>query len=278
MSDTHDHVNAPLITIFSIGNEQEHFRGGSLASQIYSSDIDDKTAHEVYLWPFGEAVKAGVGSVMCSYNKVNQTQSCQNSKILNGMLKEELGFQGFVTSDWAAAINGVQPALAGMDMDMPGFFAYGLGNQNETDPDDTVNSFWGSALIQAVNNGSVPESRVDDMATRILASWYKMGQDQNYPAVNFDQLTEDTFLNGNLVNEHVKWVSSTLDSERALKFEICSVQSDHYKLIREIGGASTILLKNTNKALPLKAQKIKRLAILGSDAALNPLGANGCSE
>lgn len=209
MSNDTNHVNAPLITIFSIGNEQEHFRGGSLASQIYSSDIDDKTAHEVYLWPFGEAVKAGVGSVMCSYNKVNQTQSCQNSKILNGMLKEELGFQGFVTSDWAAAINGVQPALAGMDMDMPGFFAYGLGNQNETDPDDTVNSFWGSALIQAVNNGSVPESRVDDMATRILASWYKMGQDQNYPAVNFDQLTEDTFLNGNLVNEHVKWVSST---------------------------------------------------------------------
>jgi len=47
-----------------IGNEQEHFRGGSEAAQIYSSNIDDKTLHEVYLWPFAEAVKAGVGAVM----------------------------------------------------------------------------------------------------------------------------------------------------------------------------------------------------------------------
>jgi beta-glucosidase len=48
----------------------------------------------VYLWPFAEAVHAGVGSVMCSYNKINQTQACQNSKLMNGVLKEELGFQG----------------------------------------------------------------------------------------------------------------------------------------------------------------------------------------
>jgi beta-glucosidase-like glycosyl hydrolase len=39
-------------------------RGGSEAAQIYSSNLDDKTLHEVYLWPFAEAVKAGVGSVM----------------------------------------------------------------------------------------------------------------------------------------------------------------------------------------------------------------------
>jgi hypothetical protein len=45
----------------------------------------------------------------CSYNKINQTQSCQNSKLINGVLKEELDFQGFVLSDWAALINGVQP-------------------------------------------------------------------------------------------------------------------------------------------------------------------------
>lgn len=43
--------------------------------------------HELYVWPFAEAVNAGVGSVMCSYNKVNQTQTCQNSKIISGILK-----------------------------------------------------------------------------------------------------------------------------------------------------------------------------------------------
>ncbi|THH13125.1 hypothetical protein EW146_g7064 [Bondarzewia mesenterica] len=243
-----------------IGNEQEHFRGGSEAAQVYSSNIDDRTMHEVYSWPFAEAVEAGVGSVMCSYNKVNQTQSCQNSKILNGILKEELDFQGFVTSDWAALINGVQPALAGTDMNMPGFKAYGVGPV-EPNPDNTTNSWWGSALIESVNNGSVPEARVDDMVIRTMAAYYKMGQDSSsYPAVNFNYNTEDTYLDGQLVNEHV------------------NVQDDHYKVIREIGSASTILLKNTGSTLPLDATRIKRLAIVGSDAGPNPDGPNGCSD
>ncbi|KAJ7079898.1 glycoside hydrolase superfamily [Mycena epipterygia] len=242
-----------------IGNEQEHFRGGSESAQIYSSNIDDKTLHEVYLWPFAEAVKAGVGSVMCSYNKINQTQACQNSKLINGVLKEELGFQGFIMSDWTAMINGVQPALAGLDMNMPGFISYG-NPINDPDPATATNSWWGAALIEMVNNGSVPESRVDDMVTRTIATWFKMGQDVGYPDVSFSQLTEDTFLNGQMVNEHI------------------NVQSDHFKLIREIGAASTILLKNKNGTLPLKVQKIKRIGIFGSDAGPNPAGPNSCSD
>ncbi|KAF8575983.1 glycoside hydrolase family 3 protein [Ramaria rubella] len=242
-----------------IGNEQEHFRGGSEAQQIYSSNIDDQTLHEVYSWPFAEAIQSGVGSIMCSYNKINQTQLCQNSKILNGLVKEELDFQGFITSDWAAMINGVQPALAGLDMNMPGFKAYGVGPV-EPDPDNTTNSWWGSALIQSVNNGSVPLSRVDDMVTRTMAAFYKMGQDSGYPAVNFDYNSETSVLGGQVVNEHV------------------NVQGDHYKLIREIGAAGTILLKNTNGALPLNIKNIKRIAIFGSDAGPNPDGPNGCSD
>jgi beta-glucosidase-like glycosyl hydrolase len=50
----------------------------------------------VYLWPFSEAVRAGVASVMCSYNMINGTYGCSNSKLLNGVLKDELGFQGYV--------------------------------------------------------------------------------------------------------------------------------------------------------------------------------------
>jgi beta-glucosidase-like glycosyl hydrolase len=46
-------------------------------------------------WPFANAVKAGVSSVMCSYNRINGSYGCQNSKLLNGVLKEELGFQGY---------------------------------------------------------------------------------------------------------------------------------------------------------------------------------------
>lgn len=65
-----------------------------------SENADDRTMHEIYLWPFADAVKAGVSSVMCSYNRINGTYGCQNSKTLNGLLKEELGFQGYVVSDW----------------------------------------------------------------------------------------------------------------------------------------------------------------------------------
>lgn len=45
--------------------------------------------------PFADAVRAGVGSVMCSYNKINNTYACENSYVLNHLLKDELGFQGF---------------------------------------------------------------------------------------------------------------------------------------------------------------------------------------
>lgn len=53
------------------------------------------------------------------YNRVNNSYACQNSKILNGLLKSELGFQGFVVSDWNAQLTGISSANAGLDMAMP---------------------------------------------------------------------------------------------------------------------------------------------------------------
>jgi beta-glucosidase len=68
-------------------NEQEHNR------ETISSNADDRTVHELYLWPFYDAVKANVASVMCSYNRVHGTWACENDELLNGILKGELGFQ-----------------------------------------------------------------------------------------------------------------------------------------------------------------------------------------
>jgi beta-glucosidase len=84
-----------------------------------SSNVDDKTLHELYLWPFADAVRAGTGSIMCSYNKANNSQVCQNSYLQNYILKGELGFQGFIMSDWDAQHSGVASTLAGLDMTMP---------------------------------------------------------------------------------------------------------------------------------------------------------------
>lgn len=100
-----------------LANEQEHFRQSANA---ISANIDARTLHEVYLWPFQDSVKAGVGAVMCSYNQVNNSASCQNSWLQNAILKDELGFEGFIMSDWLAQYSGVASVLAGMDMTMPG--------------------------------------------------------------------------------------------------------------------------------------------------------------
>lgn len=86
-----------------IGNEQEHFRQGAPPAYLkaaISSNIDDTTMHELYLWPFADAVRAGTASIMCSYNQVNNSYACQNSWMQNELLKNELGFQGFIMSDW----------------------------------------------------------------------------------------------------------------------------------------------------------------------------------
>jgi len=86
---------------------------------------------------------------MCSYQRVNNSYGCANSKLLNGVLKTELGFEGWVVSDWGAQHAGISTALAGLDMMMPG-------------PD----RFWGPNLETMIKNGSVPEARLDDMVTR----------------------------------------------------------------------------------------------------------------
>lgn len=95
-----------------IGNEQEKNR------ETMSSNIDDRTLHELYLWPFADAVKANVASVMCSYNKLNSTWACENDRILNQLLKNELDFQGYVMTDWNAQHSGAASANAGLDMSM----------------------------------------------------------------------------------------------------------------------------------------------------------------
>ncbi|KEP54601.1 glycoside hydrolase family 3 protein [Rhizoctonia solani 123E] len=219
-----------------INNEQEHFR------QTSSSNVDDRTQHEIYLPPFLKAVQAGVASIMGAYNQVNGTYACENSHILNTILKSELGFQGYVMSDWWATHSGAASVNAGLDMTMPGDKTIGSGT-----------TYFGSNLVNSVKKGEVSQNRIDDLATRILAAWYLLGQDSGYPDVNFDSWdSNDSF------NKHI------------------NVQGDHKTLIRTIGAASTVLLKNKNVALPLKAPST--IAVIGSDAGPNPKGINSCTD
>ncbi|KAK7032002.1 glycoside hydrolase family 3 protein [Favolaschia claudopus] len=218
-----------------INNEQEHFRDMS------SSIVDDRFQHELYALPFLRSVQANVASVMCSYNQINSSFACENDKMLNGVLKTEFGFQGYVVSDWWAT-HSTLSINAGLDMTMPGDVSANSGT-----------SYFGSNLTAAVNSGAVSQTRISDMATRILAAWYLVGQDSGFPAVNFD-----AWNTGSSFNQHV------------------NVQSNHATLIRQIGAASTVLLKNTNSALPLKAPKT--IGIVGNGAGTSSRGINGYSD
>ncbi|KAH8160191.1 hypothetical protein CIB48_g8062 [Xylaria polymorpha] len=158
-------------------NEQE------LNRDTMSSTVDDRTMHELYLWPFADAVHANVASVMCSYNKINGTWACENDGIMNKLLKQELGFQGYVMTDWNAQHTTQQAANTGLDMTMPGSDFNG----------GTV--LWGQKLSQAISSGQVQQSRVDDMVRRILAAWYLIGQDKSYPGINLSANVQGTHKN-----------------------------------------------------------------------------------
>ncbi|KAJ3268803.1 hypothetical protein HK104_005253 [Borealophlyctis nickersoniae] len=209
-----------------IGNEQEHARGDS------SSNIDDRTLHEMYLPPFEASVKAGAGAAMCAYNLVNGTYACENPYLLQTILKGELDFNGFVMTDWWSAKTAFGSAMGGTDMMMPGGAYYG-----------TDTSLYGPNLVDMVRKNQVPVERVDDMVTRILAAWIRAGQDKGGipdPDVYFDgyPLTQGRHIN---------------------------VQGDHKNHIRAVGAASAILLKNEGGVLPLK-QGLRSLGVVGLDA------------
>lgn len=229
-----------------IGNEQETQRNPSVVNgttiESISTNIDDKTMHETYLWPFANAVKAGTASIMCSYNRINGSYGCQNSKTLNGLLKDELGFQGYVMSDWMATHAGVATIEAGLDMNMPGGIAF-----TQARP-----SLWGGNVTIAVNNGSVAIERVDDMILRIMTPYYHLGQDANYPP------TDETAVPLNFFPKS-EWIYNyTLGP-------MVDVRAQHAKVIRELGAAGTVLLKNVNNTLPLKQPK--NIGVFGNDAA-----------
>ncbi|KAH7121520.1 glycoside hydrolase family 3 protein [Dactylonectria macrodidyma] len=208
-----------------IANEQETDRNPTTNNSAISTNIDDVTLHELYLWPFQDAVHAGTGNIMCSYQRINNSYGCQNSKTLNGILKGELGFQGFVVSDWYAQHSGVDSALAGLDVAMPNGGIY-----------------WGDNLTLSVSNGSVSESRVDDMATRVIASWYQMGQDKSFPDPGIG-----------------------MPANLSLPHDIVDARDPLDKPILYAGAVEGhVLVKNTNSALPLKKPRL--LSLFGYSA------------
>jgi beta-glucosidase len=212
-----------------IANEQETNRNPTTDSegnvvQSVSSNIDDKTMHELYLWPFQDAVLAGATNLMCSYNRVNNSYGCQNSKLLNGLLKTELGFQGYVVTDWGAQHAGIAGANAGLDVVMP------------------RSSTWNSNLTTAIGNGTMEALRLDDMVTRLMATWYYLDQDTEFPSPG------------------VGMPSSPSAAHQA----VIATSPEAKPILLQAAIESHVLVKNTDGALPLKSPKL--ISVFGYDA------------
>ncbi len=122
------------------------------------AQLDERTLQEIYTPAFAAVVKDGqVGSVMGAFNKVNGFYSCEHHHLLTGILKQQLGFQGWVMSDYEAAHSTVEAANAGLDQEMPS----GI--------------FFSDGLMEVIQKRQVSVTTLDDMVQRILRTMFAFG-------------------------------------------------------------------------------------------------------
>jgi len=186
--------------------------------------LDKKAMRESDLLAFEIAIAiANPSGVMCSYNLVESHYACENDYLLNQVLKKEFKFKGWVLSDWGATHSTVQSALSGLDQDMPG--------------DD---NYFSEPLKKAIQDGQVPEARLNDMVHRILRSMFAAGVIDDPP------------------------VRTVVDPFRG--------RDDAQHIAEE----SIVLLKNSGNILPLKAAT--SIALIGSHADVGVLSGGGSAQ
>ncbi len=194
----------------------KHFIANESETERHTVDarVDERTLHEVYLAPFEAAVRSGVWAVMAAYNRVNGVFMTE-SELLRGVLRDELGFDGVVMSDWFATRSTVGSARAGLDLVMPG-------------PDGP----WGEALVDALDDGEVPEAAIDEKVQRVLRLAARVGALDGHEG----------------------------DADGLAAGEIAAT-------LRRAASAGFVLAANRDGLLPLDAGAIGRMAVIGPNAA-----------
>ena len=138
----------------NVGTSLKHFAANNQEWRRMSISVkaDERTLREIYLAAFEKVVKeAQPWTVMCSYNRINGVYSCENKWLLNGILREEWGFEGLVMTDWGAMNQRIPALKAGLDLEMPDC-------HGETD----------CQIVEAVKNGTLDEAVLDKTVLRIL--------------------------------------------------------------------------------------------------------------
>jgi beta-glucosidase len=121
-------------------------------------NIDRRSMRETDLRAFEIAMSiAEPGGVMCSYNRVNDDFACENSYLLNEVLKKDFRFKGFVLSDWGGTHSVAKASHNGLDMEQPG------------------KNFFGDELKKAVESGGISQDELDEHVHRVLRTIFASG-------------------------------------------------------------------------------------------------------
>ncbi len=247
----------------------------SNASNIF---VDDQTLHEVYVAPFDAAVKAGVSSIMCSYNKVNGPYACGNKDTLTTILRKQIGFKGFVTSDWGAT-HAVSFINEGLDMEMPGSLRMG---------GFSIPSFFDSepaapppppraadAAIANMFGGHIPEEPPPARFGGGGGMGAKLSPEKMPEALKDGTVSEAavTRAAGHILYEIVHF--GYMDGMQKHDLTAQDIEPNA-KIIEKTGEEAAVLLKNDGGALPLKPGDLDSVVLIGPTAGqVDSIGING---
>jgi beta-glucosidase len=136
--------------------------------------VSERTTQEIYIPAWANVIQnSNPAAIMCAYSSINGQFACQNSYLLNNVLDTQLGYQGFVGSDYSATHSTVASANAGMDQEQP-----------ET-------TYFAAPLAQAVRTGQVSRSTINDAVIRILTQMYRFKLFTDYPTGNMSDTVTD---------------------------------------------------------------------------------------
>lgn len=235
----------------------------------YNVFVDQQTLHEVYAAPFAEAVQAGVSSIMCSYNHINGPFACGSAALLKTLLKGELGFKGFVTSDWGA-VHSVSFINEGLDMEMPGSappdspFAGMMHSYFEMAPmSKAPPARPNQAALEGMLGGTIPE---EPMEGRPDFSSFPRDSDPK----NMGDALKDGTVTEATITAAARRVLYELDRFGYLdgkqKHNVTPQDiEENAAVIRKTAEDAAVLLKNEH-ALPLKGDDLRSLALIGPSA------------
>ena len=132
------------------------------------AQLDERTLQEIYTLPFEAVVKDGrIGAVMGAYNKINGTFCCEHPHLLTEILRRQLGFAGWVVSDFQATHSTVEATNAGLDVEL----------------DVPPAKYFGKRLLEAIGAGQVNLATIDDKVHRILRSMFAFGLFDSPPQI-----------------------------------------------------------------------------------------------